>query len=196
MSKRSDTICDAIGDIQSARRLMPIWTDWGLENSGLSVHSTGTSLLTILGSHLGCVAVAELPAPSRGEYAYAGNEVRSDCVWFDKETRNPLMIAEFERYSGSAADKMKLEGKMQNLLMAQHRWGDESRQLVLAYWTIGLVSVPDHSSLREIVANGFTGLERNRIFGSIARVRFFQFVLGFSGENKRLLLETIVERAA
>lgn len=196
MFEPEPSITEQIKDIELAKRLMPIWTDWGIEDSGLFVHSVGVSYLTVLGNHLGYVSASELPAPHSGEYGLTGDNVRSDSIWFDRQKKTPILIAEFERYSGSVADKHKLEGKMQRLLLAQHRWGNKKRHLLLAYWTKGLVSVPDHSLLRSVVLNGFNASASNRVFGANCNLHFLQFVLNESNSSSELVLETIIERAA
>jgi len=62
--------------------------------------------------------------------------VRSDSVWFDRATRRVALVAEFERYAGKQKD---LSPKVETLLLAQ-RWGFEDATLLLAYWSVGLVS--------------------------------------------------------
>jgi hypothetical protein len=94
----------------------------------------GISYLTLLGDRLGYVSVTEVPAPCTGKYAYVGNDIRSDAVWFNRLTKEPSAITEFERYSGKE-DNLKLENKAKNLLLAYHRWSVKAELLILAYWT-------------------------------------------------------------
>jgi hypothetical protein len=101
------------------------------------------------------------------------------------------LIAEFERYAGKQKD---LSPKVETLLLAQHRWGCESTTLLLAYWTIGLVTVPDHDNLRSIVRGGFSAIGGVRVPGSSqTRLIFYQFVVQ-AGQDGLLRLERILQR--
>jgi hypothetical protein len=85
--------------------------------------------------------VSEVPAPRQGILANVDQDVRSDSVWFDRSTRTSALVAEFERYSGKQKD---LSPKVETLLLAQQRWECPNATLLLAYWSVGLVTVPDH----------------------------------------------------
>jgi len=186
------TFTATLQDLSVARELLPLWTDWGVQDSGLTIHSLGVSCLALLGQRLGHVAVSELPAPNFGPYGYVGEDVRLDAVWFDRERRAPMLLAEFERYSG-VEHQVKLEGKVQSLVLAQHRFGGTADLLVLAYWTPGLVSTPDHGSLRRIVSQGFTTPAKQRVYGCSGRLRLFQFVVQ-KGPDGLLRLAKIISR--
>lgn len=169
-------IATELQNFQTAE-ILPILTDWGVQDEGVCIHSLGVTFLTILGHRLGYVAVAEMPAPKQGKYAHVGDDVRSDSVWFDRASRYPLLIAEFERYNGFV-DKTKLEGKVNNLLLAQHRWNETAELLMLAYWTKGLVSLPEHAELGQIIKRGFETQAKERVFGCMkGKLVFFQFVM-------------------
>lgn len=142
-------------DRTTVQQLLPIWTDWGIADQGVAIHSLGISFLTLLGQQLGYMAISEFPAPREGIYAQIGDDIRSDTLWFDRQTRQPVLIAEFERYSG-VLDQIKLESKVSNLLLAHHRCTETAQWLVLAYWTKGLVSLPDFKRFEQIVRRGFT----------------------------------------
>jgi hypothetical protein len=172
---------------------MPTLTDWGVRDSGVWVHSLGCSLWTVLGARLGFVATSEAPAPARGPYGFVGVDVRSDAVWFDRESRETRLLLEFERYGG-LTDAGKLLGKVKNLLLAHHRWGETAELLVLAYWTNGLASLPQHSELVRVLRQGFETPARERVFGSSrASLHFFQFVMR-EGRDGLLRLTEIIER--
>ncbi len=156
---------EAVRDLATVRRLLPMWTDWGITDASCSIHSLGISFLTLLGQELGYVSISEFPIPRQGEYAEIGDDVRCDSIWFDRQTRTPVAIAEFERYSG-LEDRKKLAGKVKNLLLAHHRMADRPRWLILAYWTEGLVSLPNHSQFHQIVKQGFETSDRLRINGT------------------------------
>ena len=140
-------------------------SDWGVKDEDTLIHSLGCSYWMQLGHHLGFSGAVEIPAPL--QYAErAKHDVRSDAVWFDKLTRRPKLIVEFERYSGTKSDQEKLVGKVKNLLLAHQRWLVQPELLVLAYWTPGLKAMPDYDALRNLFANGFTLGYGDRVEGS------------------------------
>lgn len=181
----------ALADKAAAQQHLPMWAEWGIVDSGVLIHSLGVSWMTLVGDHLGLMSASELPAPTQGRYGRMGDDVRSDVMWFDRSTRTPLMIGEFERYSGLEKD---LSPKVQSLVLAHHRWGASDALLVLAYWTTGLASLPNHAALRALVTNGFLVTGRGQIEG-IARPRlvFLQFIMAM-GKDGCLRLDQIIQR--
>jgi hypothetical protein len=177
--------------IDAAASHLPMWTEWGVRDVGHLVHSLGCTFLTAAGRDLGFAAVTEVPAPRNGPLAHVEEDVRSDSVWFDRTTRRVALVAEFERYAGKQKD---LSPKVETLLLAQHRWGCEHATLLLAYWSVGLVSVPDHDSLRSIARGGFSSTGGVRVPGN-PRVKliFYQFVVR-AGLDGQLRLESILRR--
>lgn len=172
---------------------LPMWTEWGVRDVGHLVHSIGCTLLTAAGRDLGFAALSEVPAPRRGILGNVDQDVRSDSVWFDRSTRHPALIAEFERYSGKQKD---LSPKVETLLLAQQRWEIPSATLLLAYWTVGLVTLPDHDGLRSIVRGGYQATSGVHVPGNpSAQLLFYQFVVR-SGQDGLLRLENILRRGA
>ncbi len=170
---------------------LPIWTLWGVRDTGHLIHSLGCTYLTTAGRDLGYVAVSEVPAPREGPLAQIEEDVRSDSVWFDRTTKRVSLVAEFERYAGKQKD---LSPKLETLLLAQQRWGCRDATLLLAYWSIGLVSLPDHEKLRSIVREGFHATGGVRVPGNPgARLFFYQFVVR-PGQDGLLRLENIIQR--
>jgi hypothetical protein len=145
--------------------LLPIWTQQRTSDFSCSIHSFGLSFLTLLGHQLDHIAVSELPVPRQGKYTDIGDDIRSDIIWFDRQHYNPVLIGEFERYSG-VIDQKKLEAKVENLLLAYHRWGGSCRWLILAYWTKGMVPLPQHNELQNIIQYGFETTARLRVEGT------------------------------
>jgi len=147
--------------------------------------------LTAVGRDIGFAAVSEVPAPRLGILANVDQDVRSDSVWFDRSTRQPALIAEFERYSGKQKD---LSPKVETLLLAQQRWECPSATLVLAYWTVGLVTLPDHDGLRNVARGGFQAAGGVRVPGNpSAQILFYQFVVR-AGPDGLLRLQNILRR--
>ena len=177
--------------LEAATAHLPMWTVWGVQDAGHLIHSLGCTFLTAAGRDLGFTTISEVPAPREGALARVAEDVRSDSVWFDRETRRVALVAEFERYAGKQKD---LSPKLETLLLAQQRWGCHDAILLLAYWTVGLVTLPNHDSLRTIVREGFNALGGVRVPGNPkARIVFYQFVVR-PGPDGLLRLEYIIQR--
>jgi hypothetical protein len=83
---------------------------------------------------------------------------------------------------------------VKTLLLAQQRWACEGAILLLAYWSVGLVSLPDHDSLRNIAREGFSPIGGVRVPGNPrAKLVFYQFVVR-AGQDGLLRLESILRR--
>jgi hypothetical protein len=177
--------------IEAATSHLPMWTEWGVRDVGHLVHSLGCTFLTAVGRDLGFTAVSEVPAPHDGPLAHVEEDVRSDSLWFDRSTRRVALVAEFERYAGKQKD---LSPKVETLLLAHQRWACEEATLLLAYWSVGLVSLPDHNGLRNIVRGGFSATGGVRVPGNpIAKLIFYQFIVR-AGQDGLLRLESILRR--
>jgi hypothetical protein len=161
--------------LQQARESFPLWTSRGLPDG--TIHSAGISMLTTLGQALGYEAYCEMPAPRKGRYAYVGDDVRSDSAWFDRNTGGPVLLAEFERYSGQI-DESGLLIKVKNLLLAHHRAGETAECLVLAYWTKSLRDLPDHDALAHVFRRGFQTRAMEPVDGSSSgALLIYQFIV-------------------
>lgn len=184
----------ALLDLALPRELIPMLTDWGVQDSDVLVHSLGVTLWTLLGNRLGYVSVAEIPAPLKGDFALLGDKVRSDCGWFNRQNRENEVLIEFERFTNINQDEMKLRSKVQNLLLAHQRFGDAPRNLILAYWTKALVNVPDHQKFNSLLRQGFAlPITNERIPGTLnATFHCFQFHL--QPDKKGLLKLTEIIR--
>ena len=184
-------ILQNLADLDRARRILPIWTDWGVEDSGVSTHSLGLSYLAQAGNDLGFCAITEIPAPRKGDFKHITADVRSDSAWFDRNSQMVKLLAEFERFEGKQKD---LSPKVENLLLAQHRWKNHGAILLMAYWTEGLVSLPDHNSLRNIISRGYQTQLREEVAGGRGScLCFLQFIMQ-RGRDNLLRLSKIVVR--
>ncbi|EGQ8037372.1 hypothetical protein G5Y08_003654 [Vibrio parahaemolyticus] len=130
-------------------KTFPMLTGWGVKDEDVLVHSLGCSVWNTLGHQLGFMAVVEAPAPPG-----AGNDIRSDSVWFSYATQLPEVVIEFERYDGSKPDKTKLTSKLMNLLEAYHRWDRKPSLLILSFWSKEVVSAPDIRELNQLAKYG------------------------------------------
>jgi hypothetical protein len=188
-----DRIRQESREMTVAHRHMSLWTAVGVEDYSCTIHSTGVSYWNAMGLAFGFNAIAEMPAPQSGPYAFAGDDVRSDSLWFAVPAGSPSVAVEFERYT-RRTDEGKLIEKVKNLLLAHHRWDRQPRILVLAYWTKGLASLPNHDRLRARIKNGFVTSAKERVEGAVnCDVLFFQTVLQ-QGDGGRWRLAQIVER--
>lgn len=177
--------------LAGAREQLPLWTTWGVQDVGPLIHSLGCTFLTGVGRDLGFNAVAEVPAPRAGVTAALDEDVRSDALWFDRETRQVAVLVEFERYSGKQKD---LRPKVASLLLAQQRWGCGDAVLLLAYWSLGFVTLPDHEDLLRVARAGFRARGGVNVPGN-PRVclLFFQFVM-MMDDDRQLRLKDIIPR--
>jgi len=136
----------------------PILVHHGLKDADVFMHSLGCSVWNTLGHELDYMAVPESPAP-----AASGDNIRSDSVWFEKESATPKVLIEFERYDGSENGKAKLVEKLTNLMEASQRWEHQPDLLILSAWSSGLVSAPDFSALEHLYRQGLTNRKGSRI---------------------------------
>lgn len=157
MNNKTLSIRKKLKDPAFLNTVMPSLTLWGLKDEDVLVHSMGVSLWNTLGHELNHMAVAECPAPIA-----AGDSIRSDSAWFNKETRQPCVLIEFERYDGSEGSKQKLLEKLSNLMEAAGRWEVSAHNLfekpllILAAWNIDIVSAPNVKSLAQQACSGTT----------------------------------------
>lgn len=105
-----------------AERDFPIWTEWGVEDESHAVHSLGLSYLVRVGQELGYVAACEYPV--------VGHHIRADAVWWDRTTRDPAALFEFERLK----DGSELVEKVHNLMRAWHATKRKPSLLGLVFW--------------------------------------------------------------
>lgn len=188
-----DGIRQEAGDLSIAKAQLGLWTNRGVADTSCALHSMGMSYWNLMGVLLKYEAITEMPAPNDSPYAFVGDDVRNDSVWFRAPTYLPTVLVEFERYSGPS-DEKKLVGKVDNLLLAHHRWGKQPEVLILAYWTKGLASLPDHSALRRRSRDGFETSAKEHVEGSMdCQVFFFQTVLQQTTDS-RWRLSQMIER--
>lgn len=108
--------------LQIAHQQFPLWTEWGVADESHAVHSLGLSYLVRVGQELGFVAACEYPV--------ATHEVRADAVWWDRASRQPVAVFEFERFK----DGSELVAKVRNLMRAWHTADRSPSLLGLVFW--------------------------------------------------------------
>jgi hypothetical protein len=186
-----EKILKTIENDDFVKHSFPMMSDWGVKDDDTLIHSLGCSYWMALGHHLGYSGVVEVPAPLT--YAIRSNhDVRSDAVWFDKETQKPNLVVEFERYSGTNSDQIKLTDKVKNLLLAHRRWDLQPALVVLAYWTNGLKTLPNHQGLKTIFEQGFKLSNGEFVEGSNSReLLLLNFVFQSDKQGKHCLIDVV-----
>lgn len=180
MSELVQQIRQALETMDFIDRAFPAFRKWGLRDEDVFVHSLGCSLWNSLGHDAGFMAVVEAPAPFA-----VGSDIRSDSVWFRRETGDPAVLIEFERYDGSQRSKEKLESKLANLKAANARWDGKPELLVLSAWNVGVVSAPDISGMLART-NGMVTNSSERSSGAARKsLLFYRFI--FEKESTGLL---------
>lgn len=146
--------------LEIARADFPMWTEWGIEDESLAVHSMGLSYLTTVGQRAGYACCCEYPV--------AGHKVRADSVWWDKASREPVALFEFERHKGGT----ELEDKVKNLLRAYHSLDRSPTLLCLVFWTKNFypLGAQDLQALWRILEHGFLANDRLRVGSAPTKV--------------------------
>ncbi len=103
--------------------------DWGVKDEDALLHTLGINLFVGLGRAAGFVGLAEFPVPRAVQWQR--KLVRVDSAWFDRSTRRPVALVEFERYSMETV----LE-KLTNLYVAAHGCEVTPELLVLCIWAM------------------------------------------------------------
>ena len=186
-----ETVLTAIEDKEFVEHSFPMMSDWGVKDEDTLIHSLGCSYWMELGHHLGYCGVVEVPAPLT--YAIRSNhDVRSDAVWFDKKSQKPNLVVEFERYSGTNSDQIKLTDKVKNLLLAHRRWNLAPDFVVLAYWTNGLKTLQDHQGLNTLFEQGFKLANGERVEGcSSKKLLLLNFVFQSDKQGTHRLVDVV-----
>lgn len=179
-----DALKNEFEHLTVARTYFPLWTDWGVEDESVAVHSLGLTYLTTIGQQAGFTCCCEYPV--------AYNRVRADSVWWNKQTQAPVALFEFERYKGGN----ELTGKVQNLLRAYHSLREKPELLCLVFWTKNFYPQGDTGifQLWRILEQGFVGEDRIRVSSAPSRLlRIFECLHEATG-HERHILKRIVER--
>lgn len=112
------------------RRDVPMLAaDWGAKDEDALLHTLGVNLFAGLARAGGYVGLAEFPIPRATQWQR--KLVRVDSAWFDRSTRLPAVLVEFERYSMDAV----LE-KLTNLYVAAHGCEVAPGLLLLCVWAL------------------------------------------------------------
>jgi hypothetical protein len=123
-------LTDSILIEEVIRRDVPMLAqDWGAKDEDALLHTLGINLFAGLGRAVGFIGLAEFPIPRATQWQR--KLVRVDSAWFDRETRRPTVLVEFERYSMETV----LE-KLTNLYVAAHGCETIPEVLLLCLWAM------------------------------------------------------------
>lgn len=183
-------ICADMSSLDFIDRNYPMFTNWGVRDEDVLVHSIGCSAWNMLGSDLGFMAVTECPAPMTH-----GADIRSDSTWFSRSQRTPDVLIEFERFDGTDRGQTKLDEKLRNLLEASMRWGDAPSVLILSAWSKGVVSAPKKDLFLQRCHQGF----KSSVGALVPPIRntavlFSRFIFETASGGTLLLKQTRCER--
>ena len=170
--------------LKIAQADFPMWTDWGVADESVAVHSLGLSYLTTVGQRAGYACCCEYPV--------TGYKLRADSVWWDKATRRPLALFEFERHKGGS----ELEEKVKNLLRAYHSLEGSPILLCLVFWTKNFYPLGEQGIRRlwRILERGFVADDRSRVPAAPVRLlRVYECLHQRTGAGRHTLKQ-ITER--
>ncbi len=179
------------------RREFPMLTDGRVSDVGLAIHSLGLNYLAAFGRELGCPAVTEFPLVSEDSVPlgrqpdFTGLEVRPDVVWFNRQSRAPVLLAEFERYDEVPAKRRLILEKAENLVLAHHLSPGQERILLLALWTFTGARVSGLAEISTHVRSGFRRSGSTPINGLSGDVRFLVATFLFARHGPSLTLKEI-----
>ncbi len=177
-------------------REFPMLTEGRVADVGLAIHSLGLNYLAALGRELGCPAVTEFPlvpgdSPLYDQTDFSGLEVRPDVVWFNRQSRAPVLLAEFERYDEVPAKRRLILEKAENLVLAHHLSPGQQRILLLSLWTFTGVRVSGLAEISTHIRSGFRRSGSTPINGLPGDVRFLVATFLFARHGPSLTLKEI-----
>jgi hypothetical protein len=160
---------------QVIQRDVPMFaSDWGAKDEDALVHTLGLNLLGNLGRAAGYVSLIEYPVPRARRWQK--KLVRVDAAWFDRQTRCPVVLAEFERFS-----KEKILEKQTNLYVAAYGCESPPPVLLLCVWALDGVPIDTswYDSARPLPVPGGATVARPKD----THMLLVQAVLGCRGER-------------
>ena len=133
---------------------LPMLLTGGVADVGLTIHSHFLTFLMTVGQSLQFAAVADCPVIWAPESTRLG-DVRADSIWFDRQSYDAVVAAEFERFE--RGDEAKLQWKIQNLAIASSAL-PTLHLVMLVYW-VRSGSTP--RSMDSVVKSYCEGFRRN-----------------------------------
>jgi hypothetical protein len=173
---------DEFRSLSFLRDSFPMLTDWAVKDESVLIHSLGCNYLAALGRHLGFWAINECPFRVSG-----GNTIRPDAVWWNKDDRQVMLLAEFERYQ--AGQDAKLQAKAKNLVETYASITPKPVVALLLTWVFTGTDLKGARSAGSVAYNGFAGAGKSWIGGMAGDHRFLHYfaIFGREGGNTKLL---------
>jgi len=174
------------------RRVMaenfPMLTRAGIPDIDVTIHSHFISYLAVLGQAFGYSGVVECPLLSATDARLAKlGDVRSDVVWFDKQSIAPVAAFEFERFD--RGNEAALRWKVENLNIAYLQSDKRLQVAVLIYW---VRSGQAPATLRETTQSYHTGFVRNGILIPVTGCPLYIFKCTWRAVADRLAVSNIL----
>lgn len=150
--------------------MFPMMTKFGVRDYSETVHSLGLNYITAIGRQIeGISAISECPVYPNKNYSNHNfvaaeesegynekiSEVRPDSIWFLKESNEPILICEFERYEKGKRKDLKIKEKIENLLIAYHQLGGNVPLILFVYWSYSTENPKYINECISILDNGF-----------------------------------------
>jgi hypothetical protein len=131
----------------------PMMCQGGITDYSEMVHSIGLNYITQIGRTLeNVVTISECPVI---QIKKLQREIRSDSIWFDRNSFKPILISEFERYEDTRAKRIKVREKAENLLIAYHQLNKDVEIILYVTWGVGLVVPQDMETIKQLFIDGF-----------------------------------------
>ncbi len=187
----NDSVCQIAADLTAefehlafARSEFPMLARWGVPDFSQTIHSLGCNYLTAFGRSLNFLACTEYPIRLRQNTE--SSIVRADVAWWDRDTEQPLLIAEFERCEpGRAA--LSLTTKARNLLHAHRVLPPGPRVLLLMGWKRSGIPAGDISGVRAVISNGFCAADGHALRGLGPDSRFILAIADMAADSDNVM---------
>lgn len=185
--------------------MFPMMTKFGVRDYSETVHSLGLNYITAIGRQIeGISAISECPVdPNKTYNNYSlvaaeesegygdklSDEVRPDSIWFSKESNEPILICEFERYEKGKRKDLKIKEKIENLLIAYHQLGGNVQLILFVYWSYSTENPKYIDECISILDNGFrknNGIYIPGINGVKTSYLVYRSVANGTSENLKL----------
>ena len=169
-----------------AKKFFPMWSEWGVDDESVAIHSLGWTYLTTIGQQNGYVCCSEFPVMS--------HTIRADSVWWNPDSKQISAVFEFERHK----EGPELKEKVKNLLKAYHSLQRKPELLCLVFWTKSehnlLVNQNVLNGLWDIFQRGFRDNNLQQVPpASVRKLRIFECV-HISNSKGQEVLSKIKER--
>ncbi|MCB1066191.1 MAG: hypothetical protein KDN20_25130 [Verrucomicrobiae bacterium] len=153
-----------------------MFTEWGVEDTSILVHSLGCNYLAALGRHLGFWAINEFPVKGKG-----GENIRPDAVWWNRSDKRVEFLAEFERFK--PGKEGVLAQKAENLVHSYQSLDCSPPVVLLLGWALAGTDLTKAVSASSVAYNGFRYRDGHWVPGLHPDHRFLHYFAIFGQEK-------------